>query len=102
MLRHIRADNSGIGMNADRIVHLCLFIDRQMNIGTMDHRIGITEIFAESRTDRDLPDDRSVKRIQHDEIIGIDRASSRPRTATERIHRRKSIGAKLDPGTDLP
>ena len=72
-----------------------------VQIGAMDHRIGIAEAPAERLVDRDMRDLLAGHAVHHDQAIDIDRLGAAGVADAEIVHGVKSVGADLDAGADL-
>ena len=73
-----------------------------MQIGAVDHRIGLTEAGSELRTHRHARDFLGGDTVHHDEIVGKRREAVNSLVKPERLHDAKAVGAHLQPGADLP
>ena len=72
-----------------------------VQIGPMDHRIGIAEAFAEILAQGDVGDLLATHRIHEAEHVDIDRLRPRGVADTQIVEGVEGVGAKLDAGADL-
>src|SRR5580658_2597416 len=72
-----------------------------MNVGSVDHAIGIAEPFAERTPDVDRNDLARIDRVHERQAIDEHGTRSGGRTDAETIQRREGVRAELDAGADL-
>ena len=89
------------GVQRDILFRLYFLVDRQVNVGAMNDRVGIAEALAELLAHRHLADHRFVHGVHHDEVVGVDGARAGAGPAAQRVHRRERIGAELDARADF-
>jgi hypothetical protein len=74
---------------------------RRVQIGAVDHRVGIAHEFAKLLADRRPQDLLAGQAVHHDEVVDIDRALAAGLADPQIIHRVKAVRPDLDAGADL-
>ena len=72
-----------------------------MDVGAVDHRIGVAKAGAEGLADRKAPDHAGVDRVHHDQLVGEHGAAARVLAHAQCVQGGKGVGAELDAGADL-
>ncbi|MCY1455227.1 hypothetical protein D9M71_723450 [compost metagenome] len=72
-----------------------------MDVGAVDHTVGVAEALAEGLAHLDAADLAAVDSVHHGQVVGEHRAVARSLAGAEGVKRRVGIRAELDAGADL-
>ncbi len=72
-----------------------------MQVGPVDHGVGLAEAGAEGIAERDARHHFAREAVHHDEVVDEDGRALDPLPDTQAVEHAEDVGAELDAGADL-
>ena len=90
------------GLQADQVGLLARREKGAVEIGPVDHRVGVLEAFAEGVVERHPRDLVAAQAVHHDEVLDEDGGGTCLLGDAETLEHAENVGAELNAGPDLP
>ncbi len=95
------AGHAVTGAQIDQFAGPATFEQGGVQIGAMDHRVGIAEAFAELVVERNRCNFCRRQRVHQAQAVDIDRFGTHLFADAEIVETMKRVGAELNPGADF-